>query len=217
MWRKPAPVGVRFAQTALLGLLGAALAGCQLFMAPFLLWGKEPTRKVAAEYPYLAGKKVCVLVWAEPYTLFEYPHAQFDVAEHVRVAMERAVQGVSFVPNRQIVEFQRRNADWEAEHPARLGARFGAERVLEIQLTRYSTREPSSPHLCRGHIAANAKVYDTAAPDAEPTYTTAIETAYPPDSFGAYGTDDRAIRRATMQAFAAELAGRFYDRQEKVK
>ena len=36
-----------------------------------------------------------------------------------------------------------------------LGARFGADRALMIELTQYTTREPESPHLYRGRIAAN--------------------------------------------------------------
>ena len=86
-----------------------------------------------------------------------------------------------------------------------------------IELTQYTTREPDSPHLYRGHMGANVKVYDTAYPNSAPTYKTTVETVYPPDTMGAYGTDDRGIQRAMMQAFASELAGKFHERQEKVR
>lgn len=199
------------------GLLAALSAGCKFLAMPIIMWGQEPTRKVPPDYPYLAGKKVCILTWAEPFTMFEYPRVRLEVSEYVRVALERSVHGLSIVPNRQVVDYQDRNPDWDNEHPASIGQRFGADRVLLIELTRYTTREPDSPHLYRGHIAANVKVYDPAYPDAEPGYKTTVEIAHPADGAGSYGTDDRTIRRGAMEHFAAELANRFCERQEKVK
>ncbi len=64
---------------------------------------------------------------------------------------------------------------------------------------------------------ANVKVYDTGYPRSAPVFKTTVETVYPPESVGQWGTDDRAIRKATMESFAAELAGRFYDRRVKVR
>ena len=202
--------------TLLLALL-AATGGCKLFAAPFLMWGKEPTKEVPAEYPYLPGRKVCVLVWADFETLFEYSWVQLEVSEHVAGAMKSNVPGISFIPNRQAIDLQRREPDWDRSDPAVLGARLGADRVLLIELTQYTTREPESPHLYRGRIAANAKVYDTAYRNSAPVFKTSLETVYPPDSVGQWGTDDVAIRKATMEAFAQNLAGKFYDRQVKVK
>ena len=202
---------------ALLGLAAVPLFGCNVLGVPILLFGKEPTKKVAAEYPYLDGKKVCILIWAEDDTQFRYPYVRLEVSEHVRIALNGTVRDITFIPNRQVVEFQDRNPSWAEQDPAQIGQRFGAERILLVELTQYTTREPGSRHLYRGHIGANVKVYDPAYSNSAPTYKTALETAYPPDSMGSYGTNDRSIRLAMMQAFAAELAGRFYERQEKVK
>lgn len=202
--------------TLLLPLLGAS-SGCRLLAAPFLLWAPEPTKEVPAEFPYLQDKKVCLLVWADSETLFEYPWVQLEISEHVATAMKPQVSGVSFIPNRGVVELQRREYDWERSDPAVLGARFGADRVLMIELTQYTTREPESPHLYRGRIAANLKVYNTAFRNSAPVFKSSVEIVYPPDSVGQWGTDDRNIRKATMEAFAVELAGKFYDRRVKVK
>lgn len=191
--------------------------GCRLVALPFLAWGNEQARKVPAEYPYLAGKKVCILVWADPDTEFTFPYVRLEVSEHLRAALETTVHGVTLVPNRDVVDYQNRNPDWTTQHPAEIGQRFGADRVLAVELTRYTTREPGSPHLYRGHMASNIKVYDTAVPDAGPAYKTSIEVSYPPESMGAYGSDDRAIRLGMMQLFAAQTAARFHERQEKVK
>jgi hypothetical protein len=201
----------------LLVLLAAGLlTGCNYFKAAVLLFGEEQTKKVPAEYPQLADKKVCIVVWAEAYTLFEYPNVQLELSEHVRVAVEGAVHGVTFAPTRQVVDYQNRNPDWDKQQPASIGQRFDADRVIMIELTDYTTREPDSPHLKRGRISANVKVYDVSTPDAQPVYKTTLETLYPPGTVAAYGVDDRSVRRGAMQAFASQVAGKFHERQEKV-
>jgi len=198
-------------------LVLTAAGGCRLLAQPALLWGTEPTRHVPAEFPYLQGKKVCILVWADAETLFEYPWVQLEVSEHIAEALKPNVRGVTLVPNRSVVEMQQRDADWDRKDPAALGARLGAERVLMVELTQYTTREPDSPHLYRGHIAGNIKVYNTGYRDAAPVFKTSVEAVYPPDSAGQWGSDDQSVRKAAMEAFATEVAGKFYDRRIKVK
>ncbi len=208
---------VRLGIAALLLPLVAASAGCQAFTAAVLILGGEPTKNVPAEYAYMAKQKVCVLVRAEMETQFEYPHVQWEVADHVRVALEANVKGATVVDPRKVVDFQRRDSGWEKMDPAVVGKRFSADRLLEISLTEYTTREPDSPHIYRGHISALISVYNTEYPNSEPVYTKEIQTVYPPDSQGDWGTGDKAIRRATMEAFAQDVAGKFYDRTVKVK
>jgi hypothetical protein len=177
----------------------------------------EQTRTVAAEYPYLAGRSVAVVVRAADELLFEYPHVQWEVADHVRVALEGNVRGIKVISPRRVVDFQRSEPAWQTMDPAILGRRFQAERLLEIELTQYTTREPDSPHLYRGHIQAAVRVYNTEYTDSQPAYHADVETSFPPDGPGRWGTDDRTIRAATMEAFASELAGKFYDRKVKVR
>lgn len=192
------------------------LAGCQAFALPFLLWGEEPTKTVPAEYPYLENKKICVLVWAEMDTLFEYPNVQWELAEHLRVAMEASIKGVTFVPARQVVDLQRKEPGWERTPPAKIGERLKADRVLVIELTQYATREPDNPHLYRGRISGYLKLYDVSKPDSAPLYRSEIATLYPPDGSAPYGSTDSSVRKAAMEAFAQEVAGKFYERKVKV-
>lgn len=195
------------------GLTPLALTGCQQLMASMaVLWGKEQTRKVPAEYRELGGKRVCVVVWAEMDTLFEYPHVQFEVAEHIRAGVEPHVAGVNFVPNRDVVDFQRRNPDWDRMDPAEIGRRFDAQRVLNVELTRYTTREPDSPHLYRGRISANLTVID---PAAAATRLKDVEIVYPPEAPAAWGVDDAAVRLATMTEFGRVVGRKFYEHEEK--
>jgi len=211
--RKLRPTSGLFAAAAILPVL----AGCRIAAIPFLLWGQPPTKLVPAEYPYLTGKKVCIVVWADNYTLLEYPFVQLEVSEHVRRALEQHIKSIHFVASRTVVDYQRSDPEWERKPPALIGARFHADRVLLIELTQYTTREPESTFLYRGRIAANVKVYDPAYPDAGPAYKCVIETVYPEEASGQWGTNEDQIRRKAMEAFAAEVAARFHDRRVKVR
>lgn len=181
------------------------------------MWAPEPTKPVPAEYPYLAGKKACVVVWAEPETLFEYPNVQLEISEFVGNALTRNVQGLTLTPNRQVAELQKKNRDWERVSPAKIGTHFGVERVIVIELAQYSMRDVENPHLLRGRINAAMKVYDTAYPDAGPSYKTSVDAAYPPDSPGKWGSDERGIRRGAMEAFAEAVSRKFFDHRVKAK
>lgn len=207
MWR---PIG--WAVTA---VLLPMLAGCEAFMFNTLFLSEEPTKRIPAEYKYLQKQTVCILVRVEPETLFEYPHVQWEVADHVRVALEANVKGLKVVDPKRVVEFQRRDANWSRMDPAELGKRFGAERVIEITLTQYTTRDPDSPHIHRGHIHALVNVYQSKYPGHEPSYSTEIRTFYPPVQGGEWGQPERTIRRLLMEAFAQDVAGKFYDRDVK--
>jgi hypothetical protein len=198
-------------------LLTIGLSGCKLLVVGATMWGKEPTKDIKAEYPYLPEKKICTLIWADGDTHFQYPNLQLELAEFANQAIERNVAGVSFAPQRSVVEMQHREPEWRRTDPAELGKRFGADRVLMIELTQYTTREPESPHLHRGRIHANVKVYNTEYPNSRPAYLTAVETAYPPDTAGSWGSEESAIRRAVMEAFAADVARKFYDHKIKVE
>lgn len=223
-YSRPLTLTRRFVLATAGAALAGCLAGCQWFAAPFLLWGEEPTRTVPAEYPYLTGKKVAILVWADSDTLFEYPQVQLEVSEHVAAALDSADElatkkgaRLAIVPNRQVTAYQRSEVNWDREHPAKIGKQFSADRVLMIELTQYTTREPESTHLYRGRIAGNIKVYDPAYPDSRPAYKTTVEVAYPPESQGEWGTDDRAIRKSTMELFGSQVATKFFEHQEKIR
>ena len=209
------PIRTRVFCLCLLGCLPPLLLGCKALAIPFVPFMEEPTKPVPAEYPHLESRKVAILVWADSETLFEYRNVQLELSEFVLAAMKANIKKISFIPSRTIVDHQRADPDWDRQSPATLGNQLGAERVLMLELTQYTTREPESPHLYRGRISANVKVYDCAHADSAPTYRVNVETVYPPGSAAEWGSSDSSVRDATMRAFAADVAGKFHDRRVK--
>ncbi|MFN0138124.1 MAG: hypothetical protein ACKVS9_18625 [Phycisphaerae bacterium] len=206
----------RAAFSALVGLLSMS-AGCQMIAAPFLMWGPEPTKSVPAEYPYLTDKRVAVVVWADNYTLLEYPFVRLEISEHIRESLKASVKGIKLVSNQEVIARQDRDSNWDREHPARLGERFKADRVMMVEVSTYSTREADSPHLLRGRISANVKVYDTAYQDAAPAYKSIIDTMYPEGQNAEWTVREDTLRKETMERFATAVANKFYDRKVKVE
>lgn len=193
--------------------------GCNLAALPFLLWGEEKTRDVPAAYPYLQDKDVLVLVWAETATLFEYPHLRYELNDHIAQALESRVKGVECIAPKRVAAMQDSEPEWDKRHPSFWGQRFQADRVLLVEVLEAGTREPGATHLYRGRIVANAAVYDPEyGRRAGPAWESddAIRAVYPEAGPGAYGVDDDFVRRMAMEQFALELAGKFYDRKEKV-
>ena len=65
------------ASCVMLGLL----SGCNL-LTPIAFLGPHQ-RKVAAEFDKLEGKRTLIMVWAEPETLFDYPHIRLELATYI--------------------------------------------------------------------------------------------------------------------------------------
>lgn len=194
------------------------LAGCQIFASMFYLFSPEQTRTIEAEYAHLEGQQTLILVWADDSILFDFPYVQFELAEFVRSALISNVRGVEVVSPRSVATYQAKNPNWTRQHPTEIAKQFRADRVVMIELIDYRTREPQATHLLRGHISANVRVYDAEyGTGVGPVWTSddPVEVNYPEDQAGTFGVTDEQIRRTTMQLFAAEVAGKFYDRKVK--
>lgn len=197
-------------------LLLPGVVGCRVLATPWLLWGDENTEDKPAEYPHLSGKKVAILVWADANTRFKYPFVELELSSFVEQALLAHIKGVQVIPPRSVVDMQNRDPDWDRTPPAVLGAKLGADRALLIELTQYTTREPESPHLFRGYISANLKIYDASTQSPGETKSMNVSVVFPKDGPGAWGRD-MDFRAATMELFAEEVAGKFYDRKVKPK
>ena len=207
----------RGATLAVLGLtMLSMISGCRAWA----IFADPHVETIPAEYPYLKDKNVLILVWADMNTLFDFGNVRWEVAEYIKAQLEATADlgDISVVPPKPIAEMESRELNWDEVHPAEQGKRFHADRVLWVELTEYGTREPDSPHLYRGRISANLRIYDPSyGADHGPTFETSLTTVYPEDGPGHFGMDDSSVRRAVMEKFAIEVAGKFYDREVETR
>ncbi len=194
--------------------------GCNIISVPFVLFSPDPTKKVAAEFAQIKGKRVCILVWAEQATLYEYPRVQLESADHIRYFLkEKFGKDVDIVSPTEVDRYMQSHPDWATEHPARLGRHFKADLVMMVELMEFSTREPGSPGLFRGRVRARVTMYELTKGEDQPRGIALkpAEVAYPPDKpVGVLRADDRTIRAETYKEFGRIVAEKFYDHEVKL-
>lgn len=159
----------RYRLKPLFSIMGVAAvsfaAGCN-FLVPFMFIG-EHKRSVPPEFDKLAGKRVAVLVWAEPVTLFDYPHVRLELASYVADKIAAGVTDCDVVDSQLVEEFLERNLDAVVD-PTKVAGEFNADYVIYIELIDFQIRDPSAPDLVRAHVNASVSVTD---PRADPDET----------------------------------------------
>ena len=78
----------------------AVLASSQMscvFIARMASMMPPPTKKIAAEFTRMAGRKVLVHVWVEPAAQIDYPWARYELAEGVVAGLEAHVKDIELI------------------------------------------------------------------------------------------------------------------------
>lgn len=146
---------------SMMGMVAVSLlSGCN-WLIPFMFIG-EHKRSVPPEFDKLAGHRVVVLVWAEPETLFDYPHVRLELASYVGDKIAAGVTDCDVVDPQLVEELIERNPN-AAVDPAKVGGRFDADYVIYIELIDFQIRDPSSPDLVRAYVNASVAVNDLRA------------------------------------------------------
>lgn len=196
-------------------LLVLQLASCNL-LTPLIFVG-EHKKKVLPEFDKLAGKRVAVLVWTEPATLFDYQYAQIELSTYVsdKLAMEmdRRGLGTDVVDPRDVADFLQKNIDARVD-PYAVGKQFDADYVVFVEVLRFQMRDPKQPQFLRGHVEASVSVHDVRAdPDQlrryELTPVTCLYPKGPPILLSR--TNAPLVRQTTYLKFAEQVARKFYE------
>lgn len=190
-----------------------AISGCAVFDFLGYMVAPQGETKVTAEYGGLAkGEHLLVLVYADEATLFEYPFARYEVAEFVAEELREKLS-VEILDNQQVARFQEQTLDWEAMPLSQIGARFGADVVLYLELLEFTTREHGSQNLYRGRIrAAGTMVRLNSADVPMRVWQNEVLAIYPEAApVSSLSTTDQNIRGMALRRFAKSLGQRFYD------
>jgi len=142
------------------------MTGCN-WLVPFMFLG-EHKRSAPAEFDKLVGKKVAVLVWASPETLFDYPYVRLELATYVSDKIAAGVESCHLVDPQLVEEYLEPSADALVD-PAKVGAQFDADYVVYIELVDFQIRDPTAPDLVRAHVNASISVSDLRADPDETT------------------------------------------------
>jgi len=208
---RPSPV---WAVAGVLALGVLAQMGCQ--PTGYLLYLFTPAaqaKTVEAEFHGLEGRRVAVVIYADPRVQYDYPFARLTVATAVGSELRNRLKGVTVIEPAKIIKYQDQNTYWESMEKTELAKALGADYVLMISLMEYTTRELGSVDLLRGRITAQCSVCQAGLAERESCVWRGkdIVIVYPPDRpAGAAGDNDTAIRVSTERLFAEELTRKFY-------
>jgi len=191
------------------------LASCNL-LTPFAVLG-EHRKRVLPEFDKLAGKRVAVLVWTDPATLFDYPFTRFELATYVgdKLHSEMAQRDLAteVVDPRDVEDFLQKNLGARID-PHAVGRQFATDYVVYLEVVGFQIRDPDEPQFLRGRVNASVSVHDVRAdPDSLRRFElTPVECVYPDDQpVLITATNSSLIREATYRKFAEMVARKFYE------
>ncbi len=207
---------MRFDKLRLVAVAGMlTLTACQL-LTPAIFLG-DPKKKVTAEFDKLAGSRVAFLVWTDPATLFDYPHARFELATYVGDKLREGMVGrevaVDIVDSRDVEDFLQKRLDAQVD-PSIVGAHFRCDYVVFIEVTGFQMRDPAQPQLLRGIVQASVVVHDVRGDAGDALRFRLAEVTVRHPAGGPVlltATNSLLIREATYRVFAEEVARKFYD------
>ena len=198
----------------MVGLLPLTIS-CRL-LTPLAFVVQHQT-KVSPEFDKLPGRRVAILVWTDPSTLFDYPHARFELATYISSKLNRASTdqelAVDVVDSRDVEDLLQRNLDARID-PRIVGRSFDVDYVINVEVLRFQFRDPQQPQFLQGKIDASVWVHDTRTdPDELRRYElTPVACAYPegmPVILTA--TNSPHVREATYEKFAGLVARKFHE------
>lgn len=192
-------------------IASGASGGCNL-LVPFIFVG-EHKRKVPAEFDKLEGTRAVVVVWAEPETLFDYPHVRLEMGTYTGDKIRANVKDCEIVDPFRVEEFLERSAGGTID-PRKVGAHFEADMVVYIELLEFQIRDRSAPDLLRGRVKASLSVYDLRAdPDEISRFVLeSVDVAYPENQPVLMSSRNaHLIRQQTYDLFSEKVARKFYD------
>lgn len=196
--------------------------GCSTIGASMAILGQDQTKKVPAEYAHLAGKQVCVWVWADESLLFEYPAIRVDAANYARHYLLQHVKNVKVVDVMAVDKFQRSEYDADTMPVVQIGRRFNADAVLNVQVSNFTTRPAGSPNLFQGRMNTLCSLYDCTGPapvesGERKLWSGKVDVVYPERPVGMMETSDLVVRSTLLKLFGETLAQKFYEYRAPVK
>jgi hypothetical protein len=199
---------------ALLVFLVATLPACDLFLQPG--WKTEP---VSAEYAGLVDQTVAVLVSADEQTLFAHPEAPAKVSRAVTARLKDHVTGVQVRDPVVISQYQKQNPYWATKPLGELMRDLQVQRVVFVDVGRYSLHEPGNAHVWRGEVQANVSVGEAEAPDPDNfVYSGNIRAVHPTDRpIGVLNSDDETMEAGVLEQFALRVSRLFYNHRVVVQ
>lgn len=187
------------------------LGGCGIvkYMA-YVLAPAMPDTVVEPEYTGLEGHSVMVVVYADAGTMFEYPRARLEVALAISNQLKANVKNVRVIDPLRVIRWQDENLNWDNTDRTKMGQIFGAQYMLYVALSKFTTREPGSEYLFHGDIQADIFLHQTSLEDRKSRVWIANDVRVQCPAGPVVADNDNRIRLETVGMLADFVAKKFY-------
>ena len=164
-----------------------------------------------ATYRGLANKRIALVVTTHPGIEFDHPLADAKIARAASRWIGQKVQRVTFVDQGKIESFQDSSILPIKNRLSEMVQRFEVDRLVLIELMRFTVVEANSVNLLRGRIVARLSVYESDRPSQERlVYQDELRLVIPPDApISSSQTTPQAIKELMIERFAEGLAEKF--------
>jgi hypothetical protein len=187
-------------------LLMLGLSGC---MGPIGGAG----RAVVADYHGLDDKSVAIVVYTAQANTDEFPGARKDVSSFVANQFRLHMPNTRLLNPDDVLAWQDDTINWFALSEKDIGKHFSVDRVLYIEVLTYEAKSDKNYGDLQGHLRANCKVFEVEMAGNTPAWSGVIDVKWPQGGPVTAGrANEVTVRSRTLQGFAAELVGHFYDR-----
>jgi len=196
-------------------LLPLLLAGCGLFTP------REAGRTPPYGSPYagLNNKSVAIVVYVPPAAANEYTGARDEISSFITAQFREHLPTVQLLNPQIVMNWQDDTLNWQALSGDAVGKHFGVDRVLYVEVLSYTSRKVLKYSNMQGDLRALCKIYQSdapapppAAPAPPPAWTGLVDAFWPLSRpLDPTQTNEAAVRLHTLEAFADQLVGHFYE------
>ncbi len=201
-------------------LLTSTLGGCGAVSYVLANLAPElPGPKIPAEYEGLTGHTVAVMIYADMNIRFDYPLVREELGRQINQELSTHLKKTKTIDEQQVVRYMDGHPSWRADNISDAGRSLGADSVLYVCLTEYTTQERGSLSLSKGRISGEAGVYDAlpgkTGEDGCRWHRDSVSVTLNPEP-GMFLNRDQ-LRQATQALFARQVGRYFYTYREENK
>ena len=212
---------VRITALLLLSSLVFMASGCSTIKyLGYVFLGNED-QKTKAEYVGLENQKVLILLNTPDGMEYSYPQSRESLILACQQFLQGSVKSISFCDYQMVEDFILRELDWISVPTNKLAKKFGAQRVLYIDIYDFTLQDTDSVGIYQGQVNAEVKIYETDSEAKTPNrsvFNYYIDLKYP-ENHPLAATPEAKYRvlSGTIKLTAYEICKHFFDHTEKEK
>ena len=198
-------------------ILGSS--GCNfLGYGSYVMFGSGE-RVVKAKYTGLTNKKTLILLNTLAGVEYSYPQSRVSLIMACQQILKGNIENISFCDHEMVENYILRELDWISVPTDVLAQKFGAQRVIYVDMYEFTLQDSDSVGIYQGQVNAEVKVYevDSKAPN-KPVLNYYIELKYPENHPVAASPESKyLVLTGTIKQTAFEICKNFIEYKEKQK